>query len=251
MSTEKKKSTDFCHHEETKHVQKAFKRDVDCLAKTIEEYGNPFTENSSDLFVLDNRNIAEQAVVDTVHVFQIEQLGQEQYDKYVRERLVIQNVHVSEPITKNKLPLFSRPLVKKKNESTLQLASLKSDCSVFPTIYVSSQVRCGNLDEFFEHENQACPPALSQNGEMRTTKKSDLVGCLEDLVPSKKETTVPNIQVSIIVNMLRPGSIVNMLRPGSAQTFLDYAKQVFFHTLSLNYSTQVALTLFGTSTFQT
>ena len=142
MSTEKKKSTDFCHHEETKHVQKAFKRDVDCLAKTIEEYGNPFTENSSDLFVLDNRNIAEQAVVDTVHVFQIEQLGQEQYDKYVRERLVIQNVHVSEPITKNNLPLFSRPLVKKKNESTLQLASLKSDCSVFPTIcFISSAMR--------------------------------------------------------------------------------------------------------------
>ena len=142
MSTEKKKSTDFCHHEETKHVQKAFKRDVDCLAKTIEEYGNPFTENSSDLLVLDNRHIAEQAVVDTVHVFQIEQLGQEQYDKYVRERLVIQNVHVSEPIMKNSLPLFSRPLVKKKNESTLQLASLKSDCSVFPTIcFISSAMR--------------------------------------------------------------------------------------------------------------
>ena len=146
-STEKKKSTDFCHHEETKHVQKAFKRDVDCLAKTIEEYGNPFTENSSDLLVLDNRNIAEQAVVDTV--FQIELLGQEQYDKYVRERLVIQNVHVSEPIMKNNLPLFSRPLVKKKNNFTLQLASLKSDYSLFSRLYVSPQVGGGNLDEFF------------------------------------------------------------------------------------------------------
>ena len=221
MSTEKKKSTDFCHHEETKHVQKAFKRDFDCLAKTIQEYENPFTENSSDLVVLDNRNIAEQAVVDTV--FQIEQLGQEQYDKYVRERLVIQNVHVSEPITKNNLPLFSQTSVKKKNKSTLQLASLKSDCCLFSRLYVSSQVRGGNLEEFFEHENQACPPALSQNGEMRTTKKSDLVGCLEDLVPSKEKTNVPNIQVSIIDG----SAMVNMLRPGSAQTFLDYAQQVF------------------------
>ena len=104
MLTEKK-STDFCHHEETKHVQKALKRDVDCLAKTIEEYGNLFTENSSNLLVLVNRNIAEQAVVDTV--FQIEQLGQEQYDKCVRAWLVIQNVHISEPIMKNNLHLFS------------------------------------------------------------------------------------------------------------------------------------------------
>ena len=221
MSTEKKKSTDFCHHEETKHVQKAFKRDIDCLAKTIEEYGNPLTENSSDLLVLDKRNIAQQAIVDTV--FQIEQLGQEQYDKHVRERLVIQNVHVSELIMKNNLPLFSRPLVKKKNNFTPQLASLKSDCSLFSRLYVSSQVRGGNLDEFFEHENQACPPALLQNGEMRTTKRSDLVGCLEDLVPSKEETTVSKIQVSIIDG----SAIVNILRPGSAQTFLDYAQQVF------------------------
>ena len=58
---------------------------------------------------------------------------------------------------------------------------------------------------------------------MRTTTKSDLIGCLEDLVPSKEETTVPNIQVSIIDG----SAIVNMLRPGSAQTFLDYAQQVF------------------------
>ena len=54
---------------------------------------------------------------------------------------------------------------------------------------------------------------------MRTTKKSDLVGCLEDLVPSKEKTTVSNIQVSIIDG----SAIVNILRPGSPQTFLDYS----------------------------
>ena len=40
--------------------------------------------------------------------------------KYVTERLVIQNVHVSELITKNNLPLFSRPLVKRKNKARLE-----------------------------------------------------------------------------------------------------------------------------------
>ena len=46
---------------------------------------------------------------------------------------------------------------------------------------------------------------------------------MDDLVPSKEETTVPNIQVSIIDG----SAIVNMLQPGSAQIFLDYAQQVF------------------------
>lgn len=47
---------DVRHHEEAKHEQKAFKRDVNSLAITLEEMGNPFTENSSDLLVLDSRD---------------------------------------------------------------------------------------------------------------------------------------------------------------------------------------------------
>jgi len=47
-------------------VQKAFERDVKSLVSTIEEMGNPFTENSSDLLALDSRDIADPAVIDTV-----------------------------------------------------------------------------------------------------------------------------------------------------------------------------------------
>ena len=39
----------------------------------MEDMGNPFTEESSDLLVLDSRNIADAAVADTVQ--QIEQIG--------------------------------------------------------------------------------------------------------------------------------------------------------------------------------
>ena len=47
-------------------------------------------------------------------------------------------------------------------------------------------MRDGDLDDVFAHENQACPPALSQMGKMRLGKKSDLVGCLEDMIPHKR-----------------------------------------------------------------
>ena len=77
-STDKRKKLDPRHHEEAKHVQKAFEQDVRSLVSTIEEMGNLFTEDSSDLLTLDSRDIADAAVIDTVR--QIEKLGEEQYD---------------------------------------------------------------------------------------------------------------------------------------------------------------------------
>ena len=73
-----------------------------------------------------------------------------------------------------------------------------------------------NLEEFLEHENQAYPPALSQNGKLRSRSKSDLVGCLEDLVTSQEKTNNPDVQVII----LDGSATVNMLRPGYAKKIL-------------------------------
>ena len=54
-------------------------------------------------------------------------------------------------------------------------------------------------------------------------KKSDLVGVLEDLVPTQDLCPTPVIQVVL----LDGAAIVNMLRPGFANTFSDYVTQVF------------------------
>ena len=101
-STEKRKHLDLHHQEEAKHVQKSFVRDVKNLTNTIEEMGNPFTENSSDL-VLDSGDLPDPSVVDTVR--RIEEIGQEQYDTYVKECLVSQTKSIFDPIKKNNLPL--------------------------------------------------------------------------------------------------------------------------------------------------
>ena len=58
--------------------------------------GNPFSENSSDLLVLDSRNIADAAVADTM--YQIEKLELNQYETYVNERLVSQSISITDPI---------------------------------------------------------------------------------------------------------------------------------------------------------
>ncbi len=219
--TEEREKVDTHHHEQTKHTQMAFAGDVRALAGVMEDMGNTFSEKSNDLLVLDTRDLADTAVINSLK--NIEKLGQEQYDSYVSERLVNQTKPITDPIKLNKLSLFSWHPAREKSKSQQQLSSLKSDCSLFSRLYIASQIRDGNLDEFFEHENQACPPSLSHMGKVRTGTKSDLLGCLEDLVSSQENSSSPKVQVNIIDG----AAIVNMLRPGAAKKFSDYAEQVF------------------------
>ena len=163
--------------------------------------GNPFAETSKDLLVLDSRDLADPAVVDTMR--QIKSLGQEQYDTYVNERLVNQTKPITVPIKRNNLPLFSRPPVREKSKAQLQLSLLKNDCSLFSRLYIASQIRNGDLDQFFQHENQAYPPALSQMGKLLTGTT------LEDLVP------VQDISASSVV-IVDGTAVVNVLRPSFA-----------------------------------
>ncbi len=132
-SSEKRQDTDCRHH------QKAFARDVTSLSGAIEEMENSFIENSSDLLVVDSRNIADVAVADTMH--QIEKLGLHKYEAYVNERLVSQTVPITDPIKWNNLPLFSRLPVRAKSSKQLQLSSLKNNCLLFSRLYVASQIR--------------------------------------------------------------------------------------------------------------
>ena len=146
-------------------------------------------------------------------------------NRHVKERLVSQTKPITDPMKKNNLLLFSRPPVLEKTKSQLQVTSLRNDCSLFSRLYIASEVRNGNLDEFFEHENQAYPPELTQNGKLRSGSKSDLVGCLEDLVTSQEKTNNPEVQVII----LDGSAIVNMLRLGYAKTFSDYYSLIMHH----------------------
>ena len=149
VSTMKKKKTDFRHHEQTKHAQMTFGRDITSLTAVIEEMGNPFAENSNDLHVLDSRDLADPAVIDTLH--QIKSLGQEQYDTYINERLVNQTKPITDAIKRNNLLLFSRPPVREKSRAQLQRSSLNNGCSLFSRLYIASQIRSGDLDQFFQH----------------------------------------------------------------------------------------------------
>ena len=99
--------TNFKHHEHTASTQVKFATEVGALGQVLEDMGNPFMEESEGHLVLDSRDVADPAIVQTVR--DIENTGQDQYDKYMTERVIERTTPVFDPISKNQMPLFSLP----------------------------------------------------------------------------------------------------------------------------------------------
>ena len=91
--------------------------------------------------------------------------------------------------------------------------------SLFGTLYVSMQKRPGDLQEFFNHETQAYPPALSDHGQLSFGKKSDLLECLS----SDGNTNPPPSHDCKLIG----AAIVHALPTNAVQTFENYTKKIF------------------------
>ena len=89
---------------------------------------------------------------------------------------------------------------------------------MFSRLYIACQSRDGNLDDFFQHENQ---PSLSNLGKLRQGNKADLLSCLENYTESAPSQ--PTAEVTILDGAV----VVNFLKPIGAKTFDDYAVKVF------------------------
>ena len=76
---------------------------------------------------------------------------------------------------------------------------LKRDRNLFCTLYIACQVRDTDLEDFFWHENRSFPPSLSDDGNIRFGSKSDVLLCLEHLVPTTDETNNSPLDVDMIV----------------------------------------------------
>jgi hypothetical protein len=159
------------------------------------------------------------SLVETVNT--IVKLGQEQYETFIKERFVERSKPISDPITKNKLSLFSRPDEKTKPKQKTQIAALRDDCSLFSRLYIACQSRDGNLSEFFSHENQPYPPSLSKCGEMRQGDKADLLLCLQGIKECTDEA--PKVDAKILDGAV----LVQMMPPKTATTFQEYSEDVF------------------------
>ena len=215
-----KDSTTQCsHHEQVTGKQNRFQKHVKQVVEKFAEVGSPFMDDSTELISMVSKSIADESVIKST--YEIEDLGREKYHDFVQKRFIDRSVAIDDPIPQNKLAKFKDR--KKKlcpKNSTLKLRSAKLDCQLFSRLYIGCQNRDGSLSEFFAHENQACPPSISDCGKLRQTAKAPLVSCLESFC----EATPNEPEVTVVV--LDGAAVVHFNPPGSSKTFGEYGENV-------------------------
>jgi hypothetical protein len=192
--------------------------------------GNPFADDGKCIYAVDMHNICFDAVIDTVS--NIETLGREQFNAFVKDRLQQHTVLINEPLPINKLTFFKQSSAKANGRSLphSKLAAARNDCSLFPKLYIACQKRSGELDTFFAHENQPTPPSLSSDGSMRFGTKSDLLACLDHLVAPEQQC----LTVDCII--FDGAAVVQMIQAIRCKTFADYAMKTFVPYILSHFS---------------
>ena len=110
---------------------------------------------------------------------------------------------------------------KKSKKVTQKLANLKSDCNLFSHLYIASNFRDGNLEDFFKHENHPWPPSLSEQGQFRLpTKKSDLLTFLASVADLQPPSYYD-------AKALDGPAIIHSLPVKEARTFDGYSDNIF------------------------
>ena len=209
----------YQHHEQTPATQTAFARDVLNVVASFEELGNPFPEESEDLIAVHRKDAVDETVVNTVQ--NVLKIGEVQFNTFVKERFIDRSKPVTDTIKKNKLPTFNTSSKKVMTKEKEKIGLLKEDCALFSRLYIACQSRDGNLEEFFQCENQPWPPSLSQIGNLREGQKADLVKCLKTIVNPEADQPTPDAII------LDGAVIVQMLPPGTVRTFEEYCQTVF------------------------
>ena len=78
-------------------------------------------------------------------------------------------------------------------KSTSKISNLQNDMQLFSRMYISCQARDSDMDAFFRHGNHTWPASLESNSTMHQTNKSDLMECLESLIPLPDVATLLHI----------------------------------------------------------
>lgn len=211
-----------CHHEDTQAFRTRYTRHVTAVVKAFGKSGNPFME-ASLITVGTNKFIMSDVAENSVR--EAYSRGKLQYETYVQQRLVLGTASIHDVIPRMKLELFAK-ISPGKSKEKIHIADLRRDSNIFCKMYIASQSRPSNVDDFFAHENQKFPPSISVLGNMRKpSNKADIVQCMIGYSP-QIEIVCPQ-EPSVTVLILDGAAIVHMLPPGASKTFGEYCSNVF------------------------
>ncbi|ELT89202.1 hypothetical protein CAPTEDRAFT_223408 [Capitella teleta] len=205
------------HHEQYPQYQKKFKEDVLNLIQAFEDLGNPFLEESADLLDLDQSIMMPDDVINNVR--KISSFGRELYNKFLNERVFDQKVPFNETLKEVNLRLFKDVLKSKSKSTKATISALKDEHSKASHLLLAAQGGRPISDDLFGHESSKFPPALTKDGVIYHSTKSEMLDCL--CVQEKQ--VAPDTTCALLDGAV----VVQMLRPKNSTTFGDYCADVF------------------------
>lgn len=109
----------------------------------------------------------------------------------------------------------------------MKLAGANADSNLFCKLYIACESRKGDIDEFFNHENNRNPPSISEFGKLRQLSgdSDDIIKCL---YPSNTlENLASNVEINATVLVLNASSLALDLAPKNMMTVKEYSDTVF------------------------
>ena len=144
----------------------------------MKDLGNPFQEESKDLFTMDTKTITHPSAAELVRThFEKDQVAFRDFFNGLGDEASFYR-----PIKKNQADFFHQEATEASSDRKKQV--LKDDCRLFSQLFISCQSWECDLLEFFKHENQSFPAALSDTGKLHSGQKSELANILEATISS-------------------------------------------------------------------
>ena len=147
------------HHEDTDLFEKNFQKDRNAFLTLFTEYGNPFCENEKMLVQIVSKHVLDENA--TTSVQKAKEIGMNQFDTFVNNRLRNGSASLYDNITKNNLPLYHSKNTILTSRSKKRITNLEADSRLYANLFAACQARDGDLKNFFTHENHAYPVFLS------------------------------------------------------------------------------------------
>ena len=147
------------HHEIIGNFEKTFRNGGNKLFKDLLNNGNPFGECEQDLVNVPSKTVVNKESSKSVR----EALStMVQKSEIIEERLAKKTKSLHD----HKLPLLNPKIASKSSKGKEKINLVKADCRLFPNLYIVSQSRTGDLNNFLAHENYAFLVSLSEYGKI-------------------------------------------------------------------------------------
>lgn len=141
--------------------------------------------------------------------------------------MVTTKLSIHERIKQSQLRLFKIVPDKSINKDKMRLSSANADSNLFCRLFIACESREGNIDEFFNHENNINPPSISEFGKLRklTGGQDEMVKCFYR--SNTLENPAADMEMGSSVLVVNASSVSLDLPPNIAMTVKDYSNTVF------------------------